>query len=403
MNTNNERIEEFLKGIVPPEYESDEHRRQLRGQILRGIESGRGGQRLGARWKPAALALGLLCAGAAATDVTIQVHHYYFEGRGTDGTYHFKADRSEVRDVTYTGADGKPRHIYLGSGGASIAGGELDAAGLERARKEFEEKDVLRQQQAGELVGVTEMVVNGKPGFRMFELKRVLSDGRTVTNLDMEVNINLSQAQLEQQYREIDQLRAEGKGDIRQAFDLECEGHTQRALHCYYVLSNGKVVVVGEDDPNLPAPSTRLTTNQMDEFMRLVRFKEGQFAGTAQAQVCGRIFNFKRYQYKLSDGTVVTQSEGEPEGGKSLLRDDERKEWLGHLNEGQPIGGYNEEVNGTVFHFTSTKYVLSDGTEVIQSHGTPQSDAGKPAAAQPNSRRGRIIVTGGLTTNGEGK
>jgi hypothetical protein len=141
----------------------------------------------------------------------------------------------------------------------------------------------------------------------------------------------------------------------------------------------------------------------MDEFWRLVRFKEGKFAGTAQARVCGRIFNFKRYQYKLSDGTLVTQSEGEPAGGKSLLSDDDRKEWLGHLNQGQPIGGYNEEVNGTVFHFTSTKYVLSDGTEVIQSHGTPQSEAGKPATAQPNSRNGGIIVTGGLTTNNSRK
>jgi len=75
----------------------------------------------------------------------------------------------------------------------------------------------------------------------------------------------------------------------------------------------------------------------------------------------------------------------------------------GLLSKGQPMGGYNEEVNGTVFHFTSTKLVLSDGTEVIWSHGTPQSHAGKPAAAQPNSRKGRIIVTGGSTTNSEGK
>jgi hypothetical protein len=402
MNTDNERIEKFLKGIVPPEYESDEHRRQLRGQIMRGMESGRGGKRMGARWKTAALALGLLCAGAAATELTIQMHHYYFEGRGTDGTYHFQADRTETQDVTYPGADGKPHHMTVGRGGSSISGGsELDAAGIERARKDLEEEDVLRQQKARELVGIIETVVNGKPGLRIFQYKYVLSDGRTDTCGESEDD--LSQAQLEQQYAEIDQLRAEGKGDIRKAFDMEYKGQNQRTLLCYYVLSNGRVVGVGESDTNLPAPSTMLTTNQLDEFWRLARLKEGEFAGTAQAQVCGRIFNFKRYQYKLSDGTLVTQSEGEPEGGKSELDADDWKELREHMREGQPMGGYNEEVNGTVFHFTSTKHVLSDGTEVLWSHGTPQSDAGGAATAQPNSRKGGVIVTGGLTTNSEGK
>jgi len=382
MNTDNERIEEFLKGIVPPEYQSDEHRRQLRGQIMRGIESGRGGKRMGARWKTAALALGLLCAAVAAPELTIQVHHYYFEGRGTDGAYHFQPDRSEVRDVTYTGADGKPCHMFVSSSGPSISGGrELDAAGVERARKDFEEEDVLRQRGARELVGIIETVVNGKPGLRTFQYKYVLSDGRTETCGEGEDN--LSQAQLEQQYAEIDQLRAEGKGDIHKAIDTECGGQTLRTLLCCYVLSNGRVVNTGESDTNLPAPSTLLTTNQMDEFWRLVRLKEGKFAGTAQAQVCGRNFNFKRYQYKLSDGTLVTQSEGEPEGGKSELGADDWKELRGLLSKGQPMGGYNEEVNGTVFHFTSTKLVLSDGTEVIWSHGTPQSHAGDTPGSGP--------------------
>ena len=386
MNTDNKRIEEFLKGIVPPQYESDEHRLQLRGQILRGIPSGPRARRMSARWKTAALALGLLCVGAAAAELTVQMHLYYFEGRGSDGTYHFQATRSEPHDVSYTGADGKIHHMTVGSGGSSVSGArELDAAGIERARKDFEEEDLLRQKKAGELVGIIETAVNGKPGLRTFEYKYLLSDGRTDTCGESEND--LSQAQLEQQYAEIDKLRAEGKGDIRQAFDLAYEGQTQRTLLCYYVLSNGRVISIGESDTNLPGPSKTLTTNQFDEFWRLVRLKEGKFAGTTQAQVCGRNFNFKQYQYKLSDGTLVTQSEGEPEGRKSALGDDDWKE-LHELmkNPGQPMGGYNEKVNGTVFHFTSTKYVLRDGTEVLWSHGTPQSDAGGPATAQPNSR-----------------
>jgi hypothetical protein len=83
------------------------------------------------------------------------------------------------------------------------------------------------------------------------------------------------------------------------------------------------------------------------------------------------------YSVTLSDGTVVRRSEGPPEGPKNDLTAADWEE-VGRLtaaNEGETLGTYDEDVNGKPFKFTRVKYVLSDGTEVIQSTGTP--DAGR--------------------------
>ena len=96
MKSDDERIEEFLKGIVLPEYKSDGHARQLRAQILSGLQARRAGSGTARRWKTAALLLGLLGAGALATEVIIQVHHCHFEGRVKDGPYIFTTKSENV-------------------------------------------------------------------------------------------------------------------------------------------------------------------------------------------------------------------------------------------------------------------------------------------------------------------
>ena len=42
-------------------------------------------------------------------------------------------------------------------------------------------------------------------------------------------------------------------------------------------------------------------------------------------------------------------------------------------NNGEPLETYEEDVMGNPFKFTRVKYLLSDGTEVIQSTGKPGS------------------------------
>ena len=137
MKSENERVEEFLKGIVLPEYKSDGHARQLRAQILSGLQARRAGSGTAHRWKTAALLLGLLGAGALATEVIIQVRHYYFYGSAKDDFYYFSTTPENA------GTN------QVDSIGIFVPGG-LDAAGIEQKRKDLEEIDALRQRNARE-------------------------------------------------------------------------------------------------------------------------------------------------------------------------------------------------------------------------------------------------------------
>jgi len=168
MKSDNERMEEFLKGVVLPEYKSDGHARQLRAQILSGLQAKRAGSGTALWWKTAVLLLGLLGAGAVATEIIIQVHHWCFEGRAKDGTYFFSTRLENV------GTNYAPLEMT----GISVEGG-LAAAGIEQQRKDLEEVDALRQRNARELFRVTDTEVKGNPPVRMFIYKYVLADGRT--------------------------------------------------------------------------------------------------------------------------------------------------------------------------------------------------------------------------------
>ena len=172
MNRDNKPVEKFLKGLSLPEYESEEHRRRLRGRVLARLEADRSA-RFGRGWKTAALLLGLLCAAGAATEVAkvaIEANRIRLEGRGRDGSDHFKtALRTPDGDQNSGGSI------------ASSDNSELDAAGIERLRLHFEEIEVLRQKEAGELEGATDVAVNGKFLLSTFQVRYVLADGRTKT------------------------------------------------------------------------------------------------------------------------------------------------------------------------------------------------------------------------------
>ena len=105
MKSDNERIEEFLKGIVLPEHKSDGHARQLRAQILSGLQARRAGSGAGLWWKTAVLLLGLLGAAAVATEVIIQVRHFYFLDKNKDGSLLFFSTAPK-------GASGTHRDVY---------------------------------------------------------------------------------------------------------------------------------------------------------------------------------------------------------------------------------------------------------------------------------------------------
>jgi hypothetical protein len=361
MKSNNEPIEEFLKGIVLPEYKSDGHARQLRAQILSGLQARRAGSGTALWWKTAALLLGLLAAGAVAAEIVIRVHHFYLEGKARNGFYYFS---------TTPGNAGTNQVDSIGV----FVRGDLDAAGIEQKRKELEEIDALRQRNARELFRIIDTEVNGKPSGRLFWYKYVLADGRTEIKPELG-DMSLSPAQMEGDRQQIAGLRQRGQREILGFFDVEFEGQSQRTLRWRYVLSDGRIVDLPETDPELPGP-VPLTREQQLELWQMVLPGKGKFIGSAQVQVHGRTFNFQKYSFTLSDGTVVTRSEGQPEGLKKSKLTAAETEELGQLvaaHKGETLATYEEDVKGKPFKFTRVKYVLSDGTEVIQSIGKPGS------------------------------
>jgi hypothetical protein len=214
MNMDNEPVEKFLKSLSLPEYESQEHRRRLRGRVLARLEADRSA-RFGRGWKTAALLLGLLCAAGAATEVAkfaIEANRIRFEGRGDDGSYHFK---TEPRTP-----DGDQNS---GSSITSSGNGELDAAGIERLRMHFEEIEVLRQKEAGELAGATDVAVNGRFLLRTFQVSYVLADGRTKAMGEGDPDAAQSHpvARTEDEEWQIAALREQGRREVDMIIETE--------------------------------------------------------------------------------------------------------------------------------------------------------------------------------------
>jgi hypothetical protein len=377
MTAEHNHIERFLKNIALPENGSDEHRRQLREQVLALLETARSGTGIRRRWRTLALLLGLICAGAAATlaarQVVIQLRHYHFLGRARDGSYHFV---TQPEFYSYVGPD-RVVQTWSSASGTSIGSGgkDLDAADIEQKRKDLEEIDVLRQMGARELVSVIDIALNGAFSHRTCLFKYVLADGRTETigeSDPSEVRQN-SPAQTEQDEKEIAGLRQRGQRVISRIIDTDLDGQIQRTLICRYVLSDGRVVTRGEGDPGLAAAAQFLAAGQLRELSDLSALDQGEFLGTTQAQMFGKTFTFRRYAYILSDGSLVTRSKGTPEGLKTELTRADWNELRGLLSThaGQTLGQYSEQVSGQRFTFTPVRYVLSDGTEVVWSSGVP--------------------------------
>jgi hypothetical protein len=100
----------------------------------------------------------------------------------------------------------------------------------------------------------------------------------------------------------------------------------------------------------------------------LIRVEETMTDGTLEIRT-------HVYKYKLSDGRIIDMREGAG-GEHSLAGTALWKEWLQlkKAGPGKDLGTYEETVEGRVFSFKREKYILSDGTEIIYSVGTPKDE-----------------------------
>jgi hypothetical protein len=99
----------------------------------------------------------------------------------------------------------------------------------------------------------------------------------------------------------------------------------------------------------------------------LIRVEETMTDGTLQMRV-------HVYRYKLSDGRTIDDREGA--GGVFALGKAQMEEYfqLRKAGPGENLGSYEETVEGRVFSFKREKYILSNGTEIIYSVGTPRDE-----------------------------
>jgi hypothetical protein len=368
MNTN-EEMEKYLQGIALPAYESEKHRRRLRSELLRQLAAGHSGRPLKRAWRLAALVGGLLCAGVLAAEVTVQVHRYFFEGRTADGIYKFSTQPQTLRLQGVTVMQGQS---------VSMSPDEMGPGGIEQMRNDLEEIDEQRRDGAGEISGVTDTEVNGHVLWRVFHVKYVLADGRTMTmnEGDPDSGGSGSPAQMEQEQEQIAELRKKGQREITAIIETEIDGGVDRTLICRYVMPDGREVTMGEGDPQAERSATHVSAVRRKELLRLAGLNAGTFISSVERQMYGRSYTFERYSYKLADGSVAIRAEGRPSGPKQELTKADRSELadLTKAGAGELLGRYEQEVRGKLFSFEKKRYVLRDGTQVVRSRGTPKAD-----------------------------
>ncbi len=358
MNKNIEKIDRYLKGVALPEHVSEQHRRQLRRQILNKIERKQIMFVRKRAWKVAAV-IALICTGVvAAAVVGVKIQKYYFVGKHPEAGYLLSSeDGLKGRTIPESWADSP-----------------------EQAVETAEEIDLLRQQDARELMRVVEKEVNGKLIRRTFIFKYVLADGRVIKSSDTDPDFNESMTEVEEEEL-ISLLRADEYVTI--GFEKkEFRGRTFSFERNRFVLSDGTEVIwsvgrPGEDNQSevktivKDAKEADQILKDKREIATLRKQDKRKLIGVdelvANGELDRRVFV---YQYQLSDGRTMDLREGDELN--FALNKTQRQEWVQCKNSGsgEDLGTYEQNVKDRLFVFERQKFTLSDGTEVIWSFGT---------------------------------
>jgi hypothetical protein len=279
---------------------------------------------------------------------------------------------------------------------------EKHASSPEQAVETAEEIARLKQQGQRELVGVIETEVNGQLDARVLSYKYHLADGRTITVGERDPDDNAPRTLVGERYEEARRLLNEAlaggqlvttdRGTVRltadgkeiPTFERVIQGRTFTFDRCAVTLSDGTEVTrsIGWLREDIPGGKTSdaaatggLTLKDHQEIAALRQQEQRQVIGVRELTANGaldlRVFV---YRYQLADGRTIDMNEDA--GSKFLLNADQRKEWLQarKAEAGQDLDGYEEQILGRTFAFTRQRFILSDGTELIWSRGTPKDN-----------------------------
>ncbi|MBC8468926.1 MAG: hypothetical protein H8D56_05595 [Planctomycetes bacterium] len=219
MNKNIEKIDRHLKSVALPEHISEQHRRQLRRQILNRTER-RQTMFVGKRaWKVAAVVAVVLGLGAISVVGVNIGRYYYYMGRNDDGAPIF---RSEDFNVTVTLDDD-------------------EVTDVEQARRYLEEMKILSDQGKKELLKVEETMTDGTLEMRVHVYRYELSDGRTIDQ--REGGPEGAYALSEAQWQEWRQLKKAGPGEDLGTYEETVEGRVFSFKREKYFLSDGTEII----------------------------------------------------------------------------------------------------------------------------------------------------------------
>ncbi|MHC4205062.1 MAG: hypothetical protein ACYSTT_10460, partial [Planctomycetota bacterium] len=254
MSKDIEKIERYLKDVVPPEHESHQHRQQLRREVLAGIERRQTMSVKFKSWKVAAVIAVVIGAGAIATTVGLRFYRYHFEGQGRKGEYIFTTE-AEVIYETPADANNKTSHTVVSNSTMTSMGynppnGVTDptkAEKIEQMQKDLEEIDQLRQLDERELTGVTDSWTNGR-FHRTCHFRYILADGRVISmgEGDPDLRKQLTPEQTKLDHAEIELLRDQGQRELVRIIESDVRGHIFRICTYEYTLSDGRTKTVGE-------------------------------------------------------------------------------------------------------------------------------------------------------------
>jgi len=147
-----------------------------------------------------------------------------------------------------------------------------------------------------------------------------VGDGHTKTRIRMvkstvDPNKTIDVEQKIRDLEEIDLLRQQDTSrELLSVVETEVNGKLQpRSLKFNYVLADGREIKIMESDPDTQDRERSLTEAQGEEVISLLRADEYEVLDDIrEMEVRGRMFSFKRTRFVLSDGTEVIKSHGRP-------------------------------------------------------------------------------------------
>jgi hypothetical protein len=137
-------------------------------------------------------------------------------------------------------------------------------------------------------------------------------DGLTTTMMNIPENHADSPEQAVEYAEEIALLRQQGNRELVIVGDTEVNGqHDGRSFTYKYNLSDGRTMYAG--DPATQDRERSLTREQQEELISLLRADEYERLDIKEEEeVMGRVFVFTQQRFVLSDGTEVIKSVGTP-------------------------------------------------------------------------------------------